>query len=100
MVEGIMCVTMHKEDPAAAQIPAEVNPTRFHHPKKMSLVLDACGIVLFRRVLGKYWELRVPDADTRIGFRHMQGSLSGDCSGQTVPLPKWEAFEHTAVLEF
>ena len=47
----------------------------------------------------KHWELRVPDADTRIGFRHMQGSLSGDCSGQTVPLPKWEAFEHTAVLE-
>ena len=41
-----MCVTMHKGDPAAAQIPAEVNPTRFHHPKKMSLVLDACGIVL------------------------------------------------------
>lgn len=36
---------MHKGDPAAAQIPAEVNPTRFHHPKKMSLVLDACEIV-------------------------------------------------------
>ena len=73
-----MCVTMHKGDPAAAQIPAEVNPTRFHHPKKMSLVLDACGIV-----------------------STLSGCVtSGDCSGQTVPLPKWEAFEHTAVLEF
>lgn len=57
---------------------------------------------LFRRVLGNIGNCECQTRRrglSRIGFRHMQGSLSGDCSGQTVPLPKWEAFEHTAVLE-